>query len=1162
MLLCWFYDDVCNMTAGSLPVNFDELFANVCDALRRERRISYRALRRRFELSDEDLEDLTEELIHAKKWAVDEDSRVLVWTGETGEVPEPTSQPEQTTQPDTQAQSKQVEPPPTETRAPDAERRQLTVMFCDLVESTALSGRLDPEDLREIVREYQRVCSEVIQRYDGHVAQLLGDGLLVYFGYPQAHEDDAQRAVRSGLGIIEAIGALNSRLEHDQVMTLSVRLGIHTGLVVVGDMGGSGRQEQLALGETPNVAARIQSMAEPDTVVISDATHRLVQGSFVCHELGEQHLRGVSQSIRIYQVFRESGVQSRLDIVSRHGLTPLVGREQEVGLLLERWAQAKEGQGQVVLLSGEAGIGKSRLLQVLKDHVADEPHTPLECRSSPYFTNSALYPIIDMIQRTLRFQTDDTPEQKLEKLTHNLSHYRLPVEETVPLFAALLSLPVSEDQYPPLNLSPQRQRQKTLESIVTIILELAEQQPVLFILEDLHWTDPSTLEFIELLIDQTPTVSICILLTCRPEYQPTWSHRSYLTEMTLNRLSRQQVEQVATQVSGGKTLPAEVLEQLVDRTDGVPLYIEEMTKSVLESGALKEVDGQYELMGSISTLSIPTTLQDSLMSRLDRLVTAKAVAQYASVIGRQFSYELLQAVSELDEAMLQHELRRLVEAELVYQRGLPPQSTYIFKHALIQDAAYQSLLRRTRQGYHRRIAEVLETQFPETVEMQPELLAHHFTEAGMNEQAVGYWQKAGEKSVQCSAHQEAITHLNQGLAMLTTLPETPERLQQELDLQVALGSALIATQGQGVPDVERAYARARELYEQIGDTPQIFPVLRGLILFYQAQGQTQTAYRLGEQMLRLAQSQRDPMCLLLAHHSLGASLAWRGEPDAAQAHHTQALAIYTPQEHRALDLRYGMDLGVASGSYLALELWQLGYPDQAMQRSQDTRKLAQEVSHPHSLAQAMFYAAYLHQFRREARSAHEQAEAAVTLATEQGFALWSAGGKVLHGWGLAMQGQSETGIAEMRQGLAAALATGGKMIQLYALGLLAEAYGKSGQPDKGLDALDEALAVMDTTEARFYEAELHRLNGELLLQQSPDDTTEAESCFQQAISIAQNQSAKSWELRAATSLAKLWKSQGKRDEARELLSPVYEWFTEGFDTADLIDAKTLLDELT
>jgi energy-coupling factor transporter ATP-binding protein EcfA2 len=506
-----------------------------------------------------------------------------------------------------------------------------------------------------------------------------------------AHEDDPQRAVRTGLGTLDALGDLNTRLQQDKGLQLALRTGIHTGLVVVGDMGGAGRQEQLALGAVPNVCSRIQGLAASNTIAISEATYRLVQGYFQCQDLGAQALRGVSESMRVYHVLRESGATSRLDVAQPRGLTPLVGRESEVTLLQERWEQAKSGQGQVVLLTGDAGIGKSRLVQMLKDHVANEPHVRWECRSAEYSQNTALYPLIELFQRIWQFEAHETPDAKLEKLEHALSPYRVPLEESVQFFAPLLSLSLPEHHYPPLNLSPQRQRQKTLETIVAILLELAERQPVLFIMEDLHWTDPTTLELLGLLLDQTPTASLLVLLTCRPHFQPAWHHRSYLSEITVNRLSHAQVEQIVTGMTDGKTFPAAVLQQIIAKTDGVPLFVEELTKAILESGQLTAVDEHYELTGSFSALAIPATLQDSLMARLDRLVTAKGVAQIGATIGRQFVYDLLQAVSQLDEATLQRELGRLVEAEIVYQRGVPPQATYVFKHALIQDAAYASL---------------------------------------------------------------------------------------------------------------------------------------------------------------------------------------------------------------------------------------------------------------------------------------------------------------------------------------------------------------------------------------------------------------------------------------------------------------------------------------
>ncbi len=1054
----------------------------------------------------------------------------------------------------------QIASPPPEPHIPDAERRQLTILFTDLVDSTKLSGQLDAEDYREIVRAYQATCAEVIERFDCHLAQTLGDGLLIYSGYPVAHDNDAERAVRAGLGILDAMKALNERLDKDKGIRLGVRVGIHTGLVVVGDVGAGSKQEQLALGEVPNIAARIQGLAQPDTVVISNATYRLVQGYFECQALGERELRGVAEPIAIYRALQESGAQSRLDVATSRGLTPLVGRESEVTLLLERWNQAKDGQGQVVLLSGEAGIGKTRIVQTLKDHVADEPHIRWECRSSPYYQNTALYPITDLLQRTLQFQSDDFPEQRLEKLEQTLSQYHLPLEETVPLFAPLLSVTIPEDHYPPLTLSPQRQRQKTLESIVAIVLELSEQQPVLFILEDLHWTDPSTLELLDLLIDQTPTASICVLLTCRPEFQPTWSHRSYLTEMTLNRLSRSQIESIATQVAGGKTLPDEVLVQLAERTDGVPLYIEEMIKSVLESGVLKEVDSQYELTGSISSLSIPSTLQDSLMARLDRLITAKGIAQQAAVIGRQFSYELLQAVSHLDEATLQLELERLVEAELVFQRGLSLQATYIFKHALVQDAAYQSLLRSTRQQYHQVIAQVLEERFAETVATQPELLAHHYTEAGQDEAAISYWQRAGQRAIERSANLEAVSHLMKGIALITQLEETPARLHQELELQTALGTALMATRGFAAPEVERTYSRAQELCQQVGETPQRFSALWGIWYFYAVWPDAQKAVELATQLITLAQRANDAALRMIAHRALGANLIGQGELAQGLAHLRQALTLYNPQQHRALAFVYGQDIGVICQQWSAWALWFLGSPDQALQMQSEALQMAHEADHPLTLVYVMTHSAYFHLFRRERERATALAEIALRLATEQGFGIFIASMKIVRGEAVAPAAIAD-GIAWIREGIEAWRATGAELFLPLHLTQLAEAYGHVGQAEAGLAALEEGLAIVERGGEHMWDADLYRVKGNLMLLQGAEESA-AEACLHTALEIARHQGAKIYELRAAVSLSRLWQSRGKRQDAYELLAPVYGWFTEGFDTADLKDAKALLDELS
>jgi class 3 adenylate cyclase/predicted ATPase len=1130
-------------------VDFVAVVDQAIALLRQRGRLTYRTLQLQFQLDDAHLEALKDELIKGQRLATDEDGAVLVWTGDTATPVSPASP------------LALPAPPSAASAPPEAERRQLTVLFCDLVDSTKLSSQLDPEDWRDVVRAYQRVCTDVIQRYDGHIAQLLGDGLLIYFGYPQAHEDDAQRAVRTGLGILDAMGDLNQGLQPAKGIQLAVRVGIHTGLVVVGAMGGAGRQEQLALGETPNIAARIQGLAAPNTVAISEATSRLVQGYFDCEALGGQTLRGVAEPVAVYQVLQESGARGRLDVAGTRGLTPLVGRESEVTLLLERWEQVKAGHGHIVLLTGDAGIGKSRLVQVLKEHVAHEPYMRWECRSLEYYQNTALFPLIDLFQRLLQFHAEDTLDTKLEKLEHALSQYRLPVEESVPLFAPLLALLVPANRYPPLNLSSQRQRQKTLETLVAILQELAEHQPMLFIVEDLHWTDPTTLELLNLVLDQTPTASLLTVLTCRPIFQPSWTHRSYLTEVSVSRLAQPQVAHMVERVAGGKTFPDEVLQQIVQRTDGVPLFIEEMTKAILESGHLKDTNGHYTLTGALPALPIPTTLQDSLMARLDRLMTAKVIAQLGATIGRQFSYELLQAVSGVEAGILQRELGRLLEAEVLYQRGLLPNATYLFKHALIQDTAYQSLLKSTRQQYHQRIAQVLETRFPEIGETQPELLAHHYTEAGLHQQAVAYWHRAGEVAIQRSAYVEARAHLTTGLALVATLPSTLERHQQELTLHLALGSALMESKGYGAPEVEREYTRARELAQQVGDTRQLFWALRGLRMFYLVHGKLQTAHELAEQLLQVAECSQDPALLALAHNGLGISYFYRGELAAAYTHATQGHALYTPEQDRSLAFLCGVSPGAGSLAYAAMARWVLGFPQQALMQSRDAVTLAQELQYPAMLALPLAHAAWLHQFRREWPLTQERAEEVIALATEQGFPFWVAMASVLRGWALTAQGQDEAGIAQMHQGLAAYRATGAEMGQTYLRTLLVEGYGKVGQIEAGLTVLAEALAVVKQGGEHLYEAELYRLKGELLLQRSSDNHTEAETGFHHAIAIAQNQQAKSWELRAITSLARLWQQQGKRQEAHDLLAPVYHWFTEGFDTADLKDAKALLEEL-
>ena len=961
-------------------MKFSDIVKEASALLQESGRITYRALKLEFDLDDEQLDVLKDELIEARALAVDKDGKMLVWAGaqELGEdaVGRPAEQPPVTT--------------PVEPQPPDAERRQLTVMFCDLVGSTPLSEQLDPEELREVVAEYQQACEGVIAGFEGYVARYQGDGLLVYFGYPAAQEDAAARALRAGLGIVAAMPALNTRL-HAQVPALKerplqVRIGIHSGLVVVGEMGRGAAREQVALGETPNIAARVQGKAEPNTVVISKALYRLVKGLFRCQDLGPQDLKGIATPQALYQVLGTSEEQSHFEVAIRAGLTPLVGRAEEVGLLRKRWQQAREGEGQAVSVSGEAGIGKSRLVEELRAHVVKEGGIRIEYRCSPYHQNSALYPVIAHVEKVLEFASDDTPAAKLEKLQRTLSSYRFPQADTVPLLAALLSLPHPEDS-PPITVSAQKQKEQTQAVLLAWLFEETDKTPVCCTWEDLHWADPSSLEFLSLCLDQIPTAHMLTLLTFRPEFTPPWGTHSYLNQLTLNRLGRMDVGAMVAEVTGGKSLPVEVLEQITNKTNGVPLFVEELTKMVVESDFVRAVNGHYELTGPLPPLAIPATLQDSLMARLDRLGTAKEVAQLGAALGREFSYELIQAVSPLNEATLQQALRQLVEAELIYQRGLSPQAHYLFKHALIQDTAYQSLLKSTRQHLHRQIAQVLEERFRGMVETQPELVAHHYTEAGLIAQAIPLWQQAGQRAIQRSANVEAISHLTHGLAVLQTLPDTPERSQHELSLQAALGPALMVTKGWSAPAVKAVYNRQEELCQQMGETPQLFRVWHGLWTSYFVRAEHRAGLELGERLLRLAQIAGDPALRLEAHMALMHTLWIMGEFGQAREHCEQGNALYDQAQHHALTFVYfGFDPGMGRLVMLGYVLHDQGYPDQARQRMTAAVVLAREVAHPASLAHALMNSAVLYYLRGEGRLAQEAITEQIALTTEQGLA--------------------------------------------------------------------------------------------------------------------------------------------------------------------------------
>ncbi len=1032
---------------------------------------------------------------------------------------------------------------PAEREEPAAERRQLTVMFCDLVGSTDLSERLDPEELREVVRAYQSVGAAVISQFEGHIAQYLGDGLLVYFGYPLAHEDDAHRGVRTALGIIEEIERLNETLQPEKGITLAVRVGIHTGLVVVGEMGGGEKRERLALGDTPNIAARLQGLADPNKVVISSATSRLVEGFFDCYPMGKHSLKGVSRPMEIYSVRGERDVYSRFEVAITTGLTPFIGRKEEVQKLLDCWARAKAGEQQVGLINGEAGIGKSRLLQVFKEHISEEPHSWMICRCSAYYQNSAFYPVVELIQRLLGIDAEDPPSEKLGKLEKALDGFGFPLDDSVPILADLLSIPLTDD-YAPLGLTPQVMKQRLLETLLNWLLKVSQQQPLVFVIENLHWVDPSTLEHLALLMDRGTKARLFILLTFRPQIEPLITTRSQLVEIILSRLDHRQVETMAGNVAGGKDLPAAVLDQVANKTDGVPLFVEELTKMILESEILVEEQDRYNLAGPLSQLAIPATLQDSLMARLDRLGSVKEIVQLGATLGREFSYDLIKSVSPHEEETLKTELGNLVKAELLDQHGTPPQSRYSFKQALIQDAAYHSLLKGTRQQYHRKIAQVLEQHFPETARANPEILGHHFTVAGLKEQAISYWHQAGRTATQRSANIEAINHLNNGLQLIKSLPDDTDRVEKELQFQVALGVPMTATKGFAAAEVEEIYARARALCQHLGKTPQLFPVLRGLWLFYLVRAGLRTALDLGMQLKGLAEDVNEPELVLQSHVILGVTLFYLGEFRESQRHLEQVLETYDREKHHSHAYTYGEDPAVVSLSYLSFIAWMIGYPDQALKRDQEALDFAKEVAHPFSLAFAFNISARLHQCRQDIRLALERAEATVNLSSKHGFTHWLTTGKILQGWAMSKAGQGEGGLALMREGLSMWQATGAEVSGPHCLTLLAEVYGETGQHENALEVVEEALASAQKNDERLYEPEIHRLKGDLLLNPPASAPAEAEACHRKALAVARDQGVKSLELRAAISLGRFLMAQTKKKGSPRDLGE-HSWMVQG-----------------
>jgi len=1030
-----------------------------------------------------------------------------------------------------------------------AERRQVTVMFSDLVGSTALSGRMDPEDLREVISAYQNCVGEIVPRFGGFVAKYMGDGVLIYFGYPQAHEDDAERAVRAGLELVAEVGSLKTPTR------LQTRVGIATGLVVVGDLIGSGpSQEQAIIGETPNLAARLQGVAEPDSVVIADSTRRLVGNLFELDDLGAQNLKGM-EPVRAWAAMRPSSVESRFEALHASGMTALVGRKQETELLLRCWSNAKTGEGQVVLLSGEAGIGKSRVTAALLERLASEPHTRLRYFCSPQHTDSAFYPIIGQMERAAGLQRDDTSQAKLDKLDALLAQTST-AKEDVALLAEMLSLP-NDGRYPTLDLTPQQRRHRTLEALTTQLERLAIQRPLLMIFEDVHWIDPTSLETLTRSIDQIKALPALLVVTFRPEFVVPWAEQSQMTSIVLNRLGERDVATIVSSLAGNRELPADVLADIVERTDGVPLFVEEMTKAVLEAESESEARKTAAAVPSSST-AVPASLHASLMARLDRLGQAtKEVAQVGATIGRDFPYELLALVVQKSEPDLQTSLGRLNEAGLMFCQGIPPNATFYFKHALVRDAAYGSLLRQRRRQLHGQIATVLESRDPELKQTQPETLALHYAAAGFSDRAVDYYMKAAERSMAASANMEAIAHLKTALDLLKTVRSSPERTLQEWRALIAMGPPLIATQSWAASEVETVYLRARELASSFGEGPELCQTLVGLWVFYLVRARLSAALDLATQLLQLAERIGSPDLAILAHLAGVASHYWSGDPARVPYHAEKVLGLYNLDAHGGHKLM-SQDPAVTALSSHALSLWLTGYPDQAHEMSLKAIALARTIGHPFTLCLALEWDAFLRHMRQEPDLVADRANECHSVAAQQGFANFAADA-IIHGeW--AGAGLEADHIVKIRKAMDQRLSLGTNLAHPFFASLLAQQLAKRGAGGEAIAILADAIAQTERTGEGWWQPEMYRMMGDLC-KMAGSSGREIEKYYRIAIERAQQRQAKSHELRACTSLAYLWLDQGKRNDARDLLEPTYCWFTEGFRTPGLKQARALLDNL-
>jgi predicted ATPase/class 3 adenylate cyclase len=1030
-------------------------------------------------------------------------------------------------------------------------------MFCDMVGSSALSLRLDPEEQGDIIAAFHTCCAQEVTALGGMVAQYLGDGVLVYFGYPIAHENDAERAILAGLAVLRAVARIRTVAD----VTVKARIAIGSGVVLVGDLvRQSLTQENAAIGETTNLVARLQEIAEPNAIVISPVTYRLVGALFTYRDLGRHTLKGFAEPVHVRQVLGVSKVESRFDAQHPSGAEPLLGREEELELLIRRWEEAKRGEGRVVLLTGEPGIGKSRVASAFRDRLRSDPHTQLSYFCSPYHQSSALYPHISQINRAAGIEREDSADTKLDKLQSMLAQSSDSLADDMALFAALLSIDGGARHRLP-EMAPQRRKERTLAALLNQLKRLARRSPIFVVYEDLHWIDPTSLELLSLAIEHIKDQKILLLATARPEFTPQWPAHRHVSTHPLNRFGRSECEALIGGVTRGKPLPSEVREQIVGRTDGVPLFIEELTKTILESGLLRDVGDHYELTGALPPLAIPSTLHASLLARLDRLASVKDVAQIGAVIGREFSYPLIAAAAGLSEPALQGALAQLVDAELIFQRGVPPDATYMFKHALVQDASYTSLVRSRRHQLHGAIARALEAGFPDIVATEPETLAHHFAEAGLGERATLYRQRAGELALRRSSVNEAVTHFTSGLRTLETMADRAEAGRRELELRLGLGTALNIAYGSSDAAVGEQYARALTLARRCGDDKLLFRAVWGSWYSTITKGLTEPALALANELVYVGERLGDESLILEACHSRWATSHVSGRIAATLADTERGIALYREERHRAHVYEYGgHDTGVCAHGHRAVTLWIAGLPGQAQQASAAALALGRRLGHPPSLAHAAWWSAAMHQLLRDGDACRELAELAMRIVREQGsrsFVICP----LLLGWALFQAGDVAEGLQRMSEAIDAKRERVYRFYYDYELVVFADALLKAGERERARQAIDEALSFIAASGNCLFEPEAKRLKALALIASAAGMTHDAEACLLAAIEAAERQGALSLALRAAISLAENRRTDGGGSDGREALARVYGRFSEGLETPDVRDAGVLLRSL-